>query len=370
MVTSINGHRRAINGAGFGKATLKDVAAMAGVSVTTVSHLMTGRAGVCSDQTAERIRSVVRELKYVPNGPARELNRGSTRTIGVCMTSPWELSHNIEGSFAQRLMSGVTHVADEQGYLLLQYPLEVRLGRQMEPLLNSRADGLILSSCPTDPRAQMIADVAIPLVLVVQFTNVPDGVGCVYADEQETVAVALDYLWSLGHRRIAHLAGPVEEVIGDDDWPRRATDSAVWRRKAYIEWMGERGIFDPRLIAYGQTWEGIDVPETTRALREMPDPPTALFCASDPLALKVIEAAHEMGWEIPGKLSVVGVDNAFVSALSHPALTTIELPIRNVGAEAMRLLLRIVHNDPISEYRVKLTGSKLIQRASTSVRAS
>lgn len=349
------------------RATIRDVAAKAGVSVTTVSHFVSGRGGICSAETAARISQVISELRYVPNGVAQDLGKRSTRTIGVCLESPAEGRGADRGSFAHRIWRGIVRVADREDYLLLQYPKSIRYGASVDMFVNGRTDGIIMASWLTDSRPVRIWQHGTPVVAIVMTENVPDGIGAVYADENLTVSIALEHLWGLGHRDIVHFAGPVSYSDTPEGWTARPVDIAIRRQDAFIAWMEQHGCSRPRIVQ-AQSWRGFNVPDAVRSLFEDPARPTALFCANDEIALRAVDAARQIGWDVPGQVSIVGVDNLDAGDKSSPGLTTVEVDADEIGEQAARLVLALSQGQAPQSLRIEVEGAKLIERASTCAR--
>jgi DNA-binding LacI/PurR family transcriptional regulator len=353
----------------FRKATIKEVAARAGVSTTTVSNFVSGHKNVCSSETAERIRQAISALHYVPSSLTRGLRQGASTTIGVCLPNPLDSDVSFGFFFLERLWRGIMAQADVENYSLLHYPRSVRYDTSISAFLDGRVDGILLHA-HDNARAVHLTAAGMPTVLVTLSLDIPDGCGAAWADEAQTVDLALQHLWSLGHRRIAHIAGPVgARAVG----PAGATDArnaggadiAIQRLDGYSAWMRERHAYDPALIAYAQGWAAPQADPFLQTWRSLKQPPTAVFCANDAQALDVIAAAQRLGWRVPEALSVVGVDNSHEARDCDPSLTSVEVPMDAVGREAMRALLRLIRGAPIEQCRVALPVTDLIVRRST-----
>jgi LacI family transcriptional regulator len=178
------------------------------------------------------------------------------------------------------------------------------------------------------------------------------------------VDLALQHLWSLGHRRIGHLAGPAEGGPAAD-WRTVIDDIAIRRLEAYRAWMQTRIAGDPALIAHARAWEATRVPEIVTTWAALPQRPTAVFCANDALAVGVIEAARQRGWRVPEELSVVGVDNSGVAAEVQNSLTSIDIPMEAVGREGTRALLQVMQGAPLEACRIALPVPEIVVRGST-----
>lgn len=349
----------------FRKTTIEDVARQAGVSKTTISAFVNGHGRSCSESTARRIEEAIAALHYVPGRGTRGQRDRATRTIGVCVSSPFEATSDDPADFALGLWRGFSEEADEAGYLLLHYPREIRFGSSTGAFLNGSVDGLLLRS-HHEPRAALLAEAGLPVV-VLNARALPEGCGGASADEDQTVALALSHLWELGHRRIAHLAGPVQAWDTEFSGTVRRAYTALWRLDAFERWTRERRVYDPALIAHGEVWNHNEA-QAARALdawRKLDQPPTAVFCANDGLALNVMRAAQAIGWRVPQQLSVVGVDNRMPGAAATPSLTTVDIPLPEVGRAAVRALLSLMNGHEVEDCRVVVAVSDLIVRHST-----
>lgn len=356
----------------YRKSTIKDVAAYAGVSTTTVSEFMSGRERACSAQTAQRIRAAISELHYTPSSLMRGHRQRATRIIGVCMVNPHEQQAGIYNEFVERLWNSIIQVADAEDCLLLHYPASIRKASACDAFLDGSVDGVLFSTRSRDTRPATISAAGMPIVMLQRPLHVAAGCGSVYANEADTVHLALSHLWALGHRRIAHLAGPVDKhpLYGPFDLPEAASgpnDIATVRRDSYIRWLQARDAFDPSLLGFGYVWSEADhhVQQAVSAWRQLSDPPTAVFCANDPLALGVLQAARAMGWRVPHELSIVGVDNRPVGAQSDPPLSSVAAPVEATGQEATRTLIRLMNGAPVEACRVAVPVTELVIRGST-----
>ena len=343
------------------KATIRDVAAHAGVSTATISYFVGGRHDVCSPETGLRIQAAVKELGYYPNSIGRSLRQKSTKTLGLCMLALSDPQAMPGSFFLERLSLGITTYADASDYSVLLYPASVRDGTSCDAFLDGRVDGLLFH--PHDNiRTQKVAAAGLPTVLLTRSIALPDACGAVWADESQCMDLALSHLWDLGHRRIAHIAGPTNP--GGVSF-NRAADVAVQRLHAYNSWMMERDSFDPVLVGAADGWTGERVPNVMINLLNLKYPPTAVVCANDRLAIAAIAAANEAGISVPRDISVVGVDNSPETRGRRPALTSVHIPLEEIGREAVSTLLRLMHGAPVDECRIKLPVTRLVIRDST-----
>ena len=383
------------------KATIQDVADRAGVSRTTVSHFVSGNKRACSPETAKRIRSAIEALHYAP--AVRGARHQPTKAIGVCVESAANFDEwsDQRYSYMERVWSAIIREADVAGYTLLQYPAGVRYGKSADTFLNGSIDGLLIGTRRDDERLRALVSAGLPTVLLNRHIALPPGFGAVCMEERNTIDLALSHLWGLGHRRIAHLAGPVAlpwksyvapQGLPDPSQalPRSAgnsrdvtpSDTAARRCDAYIAWMSAREAYDPFLLGFAQSWlvanpylatePGIteNIEGIIASWLGSDDPPGAVLCANDELAFAVIRVAKRCGARVPEDLSVVGVDNRFAAADNDPPLTSVDIPAEHLARAAMRLLFRLLQGGDAAigaaaEQIVTVPVTQLVVRHST-----
>lgn len=352
----------------FSKSTITDVAAQARVSKTTVSLFVNGRANACSAETAERIQAAIADLHYAPSRATRGLRQRATRIIGACLASPIDMRNDVHRdlrkSRVERLWYGLVEAADQADYALLHYPASTRAAASCDWFLDGSVDGLLFSTNRKDERPRMTAAAGMPTVNLDHLLAHPTGCGAAYANEADTVALALSHLWGLGHRRIAHLAGPVAPTDNvSSDYGQ--SDIAIAREQNTIAWLHAHDASDPVLRFANHAWVPDHAAEAVAHWRALADPPTAAFCANDALALGVIRAVQALGGRVPEDLSIVGVDNIGATSESDPPLTTVDIPAEEVGRAAMRALLLLMDGAPAEACRLVVPVTQLVVRAST-----
>jgi LacI family transcriptional regulator len=326
------------------RVTMQQVAAEAGVSVSTVSKVINGRYGV-SAETVDHVTGVITRLGYEVSLVARSLRNHRTNVIGV-LVADFE-------PFSTEVLKGVADAIHGSGYELVAYSagghVEERVGwerRYLTRLMGTLIDGAVLvTPTVTD------ADAEGPVVAVDPHTG-PSGVASVAADNLQGARLGVEHLIELGHTRIGMVTG------------RPDLASAQQREQGYREALGAAGLpVDEALVRPG----GFE-PELARvAARELltlPEPPTAIFAANDLSAVTVLEVASELGLDVPGRLSVLGFDNIPESALADPPLTTVQQPIRQMGQRATAMLLNLISGEDVAVPHVTLETS-LVKRAST-----
>jgi LacI family transcriptional regulator len=324
--------------------TIRDVAEQAGVSVATVSKVINNRYGVAA-ATQARVQAVVSTLGYESSLVARSLRNHRTNVIGILVA-------DLE-PFSTELLKGASRAIRGTGYELVVYSAggvsNDHVGwerRYLSRLAGTLIDGAVLVT-PT------VVDTpsGVPVVAVDPHTGTP-GPPTVDSDNLNGARRAVEYLISLGHRRIGLLAG------------RPDLESARLREEGYRLALAQAGLaVDPDLIRVG----GYEQELSEGAARELlsrRDRPTAIFAANDRMALETLEVARSLGLRVPADLSLVGFDNVPESVMSDPPLTTINQPIQLMGQRSIELLLALMSGEEPAALHVTLP-TELIVRLST-----
>ncbi|MCI9889418.1 LacI family DNA-binding transcriptional regulator [Micrococcales bacterium 31B] len=305
---------------------MHDVAAAAGVSVSTVSKVINERYGVAA-KTAVRVQAAIAELGYESSLIASSLRRGRTNVIGV-LVAGFE-------PFAHAVLEGISEALTDTGYELLAYsgsqasidPEQSRRGweqRSLSKLGGTLIDGAIVVT----PSAES-TQTSIPIVAIDPHTGT-HGTPSIDTDNYGGGHSATRHLLDLGHTRIAHARG------------RTDLESARERERGYRAALTEAGVdIDESLIVDGE-FRAEPTAEAVAALLDRDEPPTAIFAANDISALAAIGAARAGGLDVPGDLSVVGFDDIPAAVSGEPRLTTIRQPLRDMGRAAAETLLRLL----------------------------
>lgn len=324
-----------------GRVKMADVAREAGVSVATVSKVVNGRYGV-AQATLDRVQQVIEELGYEASLGASSLRSHRTNVLGI-LVAEFE-------PFSTELLKGASSAITQTGYELLAYSGGARgadVGWERRYL--SRLGGTLIDGAIIVTPTVVDASNGIPVVAVDPHTG-PSGLPTVDSDNFAGAVMATQYLLALGHRRIGLVGG------------RPDLESARLREAGFRSAMADAGLdVDESLVVVGgYRPETADQP--ARELLTRPDRPTAVFAANDLSAIRTIEVAREMGLRVPDDLSVVGFDNVPESALCDPPLTTINQPLRDIGAQALRLLVDLLQGkDAATHLRLP---TALVERAS------
>ncbi len=307
------------------RVTILDVAAEAGVSIASVSAALNGRPGV-SEATRQRIAEVADRVGWIPSMRGRSLSRKRAFTVGLVIQRD---AHVIESDpFFAGFLGGVESVLVDGGYALVLQVGESRtatLDRYQRLVLEHRIDGVFLTDIEDqDPRFALMAEAEIPVVAV---NSAP---GCPFPSVRQDYAPGLrqllDAILELGHRRIAH-------VTGRSGYIHSGQRERLWR-----ETLRSNGIRPgPSVSGDFSIQSGSRAADWLLATRRTR--PTCVVCANDLMAVGFIARASDLGFDVPGDLSVTGFDGIEFGAYTRPRLTTVSTAPYALGEAAARSLL-------------------------------
>lgn len=334
------------------QATSQDVADLAGVSRTTVSFVLNNVPGVkISEETRQRVLEAARQLNYYPASAARILASGKTYRIGLVLCE--QRDHLMADAFLPPFLRGVSDLAHQEGYRVVFQSAQDKTGETAYArLLRERhVDGLIISAPRSDDfQLSRLQEEGYPLVL---HGHLPDcTLPFVDVDNVGGAHKAMGHLIGLGHRRIGLITNASLAYTAAQD-----------RLTGYRQALQEANLpLDDELVRYGEF-----SPESGRRAMEsllaLPSPPSAVFAASDVVALGAMAAVRERGMRIPQDAALVGFDDIFFAAYVSPPLTTVRLPAYGLGWAAGDMLIRLINEDEPLE-RQMLLESELVIRQS------
>jgi len=326
-------------------ATIKDVASIAGVSYTTVSHVVNGSRPV-SAEAREKVEAAIRKLGYVPSAVARSLKQSETFTVGV-------LIPNSVNPFFAELTRGIEDYCHGAGYSVLLCNSDDDARRQnhyLRVLMEKRVDGVIFASAgDTAMLAEGLGRITAPLVVL---DRLVPGVAAsqVSLDHEAGAYLATRHLLDAGHRAIACVRGPKGLEVSElrvAGWRRALEEAGV---KPRTGWVVQGDFSSASGYAAGQKL--LDTQQVS-----------SVFACNDLMAIGVLRAAAERGVAVPEQLSVVGFDGIELGSYVFPALTTVGGSIRGLGETAAQVLIETIRSG--GEQRTVSIAPRLFLREST-----
>lgn len=332
--------------------TIRDIARMAGVGVGTVSRVLNDEPSV-REETRRKVLAVIERTDFQPSFAARSLRTQSSHTLGLIAdevtTTP----------FAVQKIRGALDAAWSRGHILLTIDTAGDpdlLVEALDAVHGRRVEGLMYVAMHHQRVEIPVDRLRVPTVLIDCFDD-RDPYASVLPDEERGGYEATTHLIDAGHRRIG---------IVTVDWLEGGVPAARLRLDGYRRALDERGIpFDPQLVSEGDgnARRGF---EAAHELLDVNDPPTALFCGTDRIAMGAYEAVKSRGLSIPGDVSIVGFDDQpNIASELFPSLTTMRLPHEEMGRWGVETLL----SDAPSDASRTLLPCPLVVRESVAVRA-
>jgi len=328
-------------------ATIRDVAARAGVSVATVSYVINGTKPV-APETAARVRRAMEELDYHPNAVAQSLRTRTTHVIGVVVS-------DIANPFFATLVRGAEDCAREHGYSLLICNTSEELGNELvslQLLSRKRVDGMILA--PTGKSDELLLELIDRGMRIVTIDRKVEGLAApaIVSENERGAFIATSHLLELGHRRIGIVLG----------LPHLST--TMERLKGYQKALAQFGVKeDPNLIVYGYS-QVAAAQEATLKLLDSKAAPTAIFATNNLMTLGVMMAIHERSLRCPQDISIVGFDDFEWAAAFNPPITTVAQDPYRMGKTAVEILLDCLQGNSHSAETIRIPV-RFIPRAST-----
>lgn len=333
--------------------TIRDVARQAGVGIGTVSRVINDSPNV-SEQTRARVLETIRELNFSPSLVARKLSLGRTLSIAVIVpffTRP---------SFVERLR-GIEHTLADTGYELVIYNVETVSRRDeciRELPRRERTDGvIILSLSPRDDDIPYLQSSDVPIVLIDANHPSLSSLNRVVVDDVAGGMAATQHLIDLGHSRIGYISDFLDTPFNFTSSRyrfvgyRNALAAAGIPFNVEYHRQGQHGLYEAKLMAL--------------ELLSLPERPTAIFAASDTQAMGVIQAAQELGLQVPEDLSVIGYDD--IEIAEYLGLSTIRQLLFESGKRGVELLMQIIH-DGNTEPCCEVLPTHLVARKTTKQR--
>ena len=303
--------------------TIKEVSRLAGVSISTVSRVL-NESGPVSEDTREKVMSVVNKLDYTPNAMAQALVTNRSNGIGVII-------NEIASPFYNQIISGIEKTIENQGmHLVVSSGHNQRQSEKqaLEFLKQGRSDGFILQfdACSDIDFLDWTKDCDSFAILGRFIPELAES--CVYVDNEVGGQIATNYLISKGHKHIAHISGP----LGIQDSRHR------WQ--GYQQAMQQADLdVDDRYFVESDFMENGGYRATKRLLERNLDI-TAIFASNDQMAAGALKALREENLSVPNNISLIGYDDVMLAQYLYPALTSIRQPLQEIGQAAANLVLK------------------------------
>lgn len=326
---------------------MTEVAARAGVSVTTVSHVLSGRRPV-ADSTRARVLEVIEELGYRPNPLSRALR--SQRTMTVALIVP-----DLTNPFYPMVLRGLADVLVPAGYHAVVCNTDGSREEEiafLQEMTDRRVDGVVIAAFQLTRKDFLEYGGSVPLVRLGGGPFDPELGDMVRSDDEGGMLQAARYLLDQGRRRVAYIGGHAH--VGPSDL----------REAGYRRALAEAGLeVDEDLLIRGEFHRGAGR-SAAETLLGRTDRPDAIACANDLIAIGVLDVARRLGVRVPEELAVIGYDDIDAASLVHPALTTVVNPAREVGQACGDTLLRQLKSEEAQPPRELVISNTLTRRES------
>lgn len=312
--------------------TIKDIAKEMGISVSTVSKALNDRSDI-SLKVKEKVRSTSKKMGYKKNILASRLVNMKSNTLGVFIFSRSKIKNTESSAF--KYLNVMLDETKKQGYDIVLFSSDTRLKSTksyVDLCTERQVEGAVFIGFEIgDPHLQELMESDLPVVLIEKITS-GNRISCITTDNKKGIRLGLQYLFELGHERIAY-------VKGHD----KAEVSHI-RFETYKKLMEEKGFFNENLIFEGDFSldSGYKVGLEIAGLDQLP---TAVFAANDLMAIGLIRALHEQGISVPDDISVMGFDNFEISKFVRPPLTSISQDFTEIAVRAINLLLDMINNE-------------------------
>lgn len=328
--------------------TIYDVAREAGVSMATVSRVVNGNPNV-KPSTRKKVLEAIEKLGYRPNAVARGLASKKTTTVGVVIP-------DVSSIFFAELARGIEDIATMYKYNIIlcnsdqNKEKEIRL---INTLLEKQVDGIVfMGGQITKEHLDEFKSADVPVVLAATLDPNKE-LPSVIIDYEQAVCDAIQYFIDKGHTRIGMVSGPLEDPV-----------NGYQKFAGYKKALEKNGLkFDESLVKIGDyTYDsGLEI---ASYFVNMDNRPTAIFVATDEMALGIIHGIQDCGLSVPDDFHVIGFDNTRLATMVRPTLTSVVQPIYDIGAVSMRLLTKFMNNEEVTDHIVVLPH-RIEQRRST-----
>ncbi|WP_102691034.1 catabolite control protein A [Rummeliibacillus pycnus] len=318
--------------------TIYDVAREANVSMATVSRVVNGNPNV-KPTTRKKVLDVISRLEYRPNAVARGLASKKTTTVGVIIP-------DISNIFYAELARGIEDVATMYRYNIILSNSDQREEKELQLLDNmygKQVDGIVMMSDQvSEELLKKMSHSPVPIVLAGSIDETMK-ISSVNIDYLQAAYEAVKRFVDNGHKRIAYVSGPFTSTI-----------NRIYKFEGYKKALEEAGIeLDENLVIASEDSYDSGL-EDFSTLSNLQDPPTAFFAGSDELAIGIIHGAQDLGKKVPDDYEVISFENSKLARMVRPQLTSVVLPLYDIGAVSMRLLTKYMNKEQVNEANVIL----------------
>jgi LacI family transcriptional regulator len=330
--------------------TIKDVAKKVNVSIATVSRVLNGQGGY-SKATEEKVLNAIKELGYQPNAFARGLISNKSNTIAI-------LFPEVSSQFSSKILRGVEETMHGFGSSVIVCNTAShgqRTMKYLQLLAEKRVDGILfVSEIITEEYFDKLESMHIPVVLVAT-ESYQYPLPFVKVDDKHAAFTATDYLIKMGHHKIGMISGNKEDIIAGQP-----------RIDGYKQALANKGLtFNEKNIVHSKGFSFTDGLDSLPKLLEQAPDISAVFAASDAIAMGAISSAYKMGIKIPKDLSIIGYDNLPISEMSIPPLTTVAQPLEKMGSVAAEMLFSMM--DTRHKVESRIMPHTIIERESVRI---
>jgi len=332
--------------------TIYDVAREAGVSMATVSRVVNNNPNV-KPQTRKKVFEAIERLGYRPNAVARGLASKKTTTVGVVIP-------DISNSIFAEVARGIEDIANMYHYNIILSNADKKKDKEIRvinTLLEKQVDGLLfMGGVVTEEHLEAFKTSSVPVVLC-GTSDEAQTIPSVNINHEQAAYDAVRLLIENGHRRIAMISGTLQDPA-----------NGYARFQGCKRALEEAGLdFPEELVRIGNYRYESGI-ETTNYFLSLKERPTAIFAATDEMAIGAIHTIQDHGLRVPEDISVVSIDNIRMASMVRPQLTTVAQPMYDIGAVAMRLLTKLMNKEQMEQTQIVLPH-EIIKRSSVAQRA-
>jgi len=327
--------------------TIYDVAREAGVSMATVSRVVNNNPNV-KPATRKKVFEAIERLGYRPNAVARGLASKKTTTVGVVIP-------DISNAIFAEVARGIEDIANMYHYNIILCNADKKKDKEIRvinTLLEKQVDGLLfMGGAVTEEHQQAFKTANVPIVLCA--TSDESGeIPSVDIDHETAAFDAVQSLIKQGHRRIAMISGTLEDP-----------SNGYARFNGYKKALADAGIaYDDTLVRIGN-YRYESGSDAMRYFLELANRPSAVFSATDEMAIGAIHAIQDKGLQVPADISVISVDNSRMASMVRPLLTTVAQPMYDIGAVSMRLLTKLMKKEHVEQAQVILPHELIVRQS-------